>query len=87
MLAGQFPDSVKDGNDAVEKLGAEETGVCSTTPNHYLSGVCASDYLDDVKNIYANGHGRGASQASTASTSCSRLPGPVVHSNWYAQLR
>ena len=27
-----------------------------------LSGVyCASDYLDDVKNIYANGHGRGAS--------------------------
>tara|TARA_R100000995_G_scaffold18469_2_gene7582 strand:- start:5218 stop:6960 length:1743 start_codon:yes stop_codon:yes gene_type:complete len=59
----KFPDSVKDGNDAVEKLGAEETKWLFDNPEPVpLSGVyCASDYLDDVKNIYANGHGRGAS--------------------------
>lgn len=59
----KFPDSVKDGNDAVEKLGAEETKRLFDNPEPVpLSGVyCASDYLDDVKNIYANGHGRGAS--------------------------
>ena len=59
----KFPDSVKDGNEAVEKLGAEETKRLFDNPEPVpLSGVyCASDYLDDVKNIYANGHGRGAS--------------------------
>ena len=59
----KFPDSVKDGNDAVEKLGAEETKWLFDNPEPVpLSGVySASDYLDDVKNIYANGHGRGAS--------------------------
>ncbi len=59
----KFPDSVKDGNDAVEKLGAEETKRLFENPEPVpLSGVySASDYLDDVKNIYANGHGRGAS--------------------------
>jgi twinkle protein len=59
----KFPDSVKDGNDAVEKLGAEETKRLFDNPEPVpLSGVySASDYLDDVKNIYANGHGRGAS--------------------------
>ena len=59
----KFPESVKDGNDAVEKLGAEETKRLFDNPEPVpLSGVyCASDYLDDVKNIYANGHGRGAS--------------------------
>jgi twinkle protein len=59
----KFPESVKDGNEAVEKLGAEETKRLFDNPEPVpLSGVyCASDYLDDVKNIYANGHGRGAS--------------------------
>ena len=59
----KFPESVKDGNDAVEKLGAEETKRLFDNPEPVpLSGVySASDYLDDVKNIYANGHGRGAS--------------------------
>ena len=59
----KFPESVKDGNDAVNKLGAEETKRLFDNPEPVpLSGVyCASDYLDDVKNIYANGHGRGAS--------------------------
>ena len=59
----KFPESVKDGNDAVEKLGAEETRRLFENPEPVpLSGVySASDYLDDVKNIYANGHGRGAS--------------------------
>ena len=43
----KFPDSVKDGNDAVEKLGAEETKRLFDNPEPVpLSGVyCASTTL------------------------------------------
>ena len=59
----KFPDGTKDANDALEKLGATETRRLIDNPEPVpLSGVYgASDYLDQVKNIYQNGHGKGAS--------------------------
>jgi len=59
----KFPEEIKDGNDAVQRLGAEETQNLFDNPEPVpLSGVYgAVDYFDDVREIYANGHGRGAS--------------------------
>jgi len=59
----KFPDNAKDANDAVDKLGADETRRIFDNPEPIpLSGVYgASEYLDAVKDIYQNGHGRGAS--------------------------
>jgi twinkle protein len=59
----KFPEGTKDANDAVDKLGAEETRRLFDNPEPVpLSGVYgASEYLNDIKDIYANGHGRGAS--------------------------
>lgn len=59
----KFPDGAKDANDAVDKLGADETRRIFDNPEPIpLSGVYgASEYLDAVKDIYQNGHGRGAS--------------------------
>ena len=59
----KFPEQIKDGNDAVQWLGAEETQNLFENPEPVpLSGVySAADYTDAVKEIYANGHGRGAS--------------------------
>ena len=59
----KFPEEIKDGNDAVRRLGAEETQNLFDNPEPVpLSGVYgAVDYFDDVREIYANGHGRGAS--------------------------
>jgi twinkle protein len=59
----KFPEGKKDENDAVDKLGAEETRRLFDNPEPVpLSGVYgASEYLNDIKDIYANGHGRGAS--------------------------
>lgn len=58
-----FPDGIKDGNDAVRELGADETKEIFAKPTPVpLSGVYgASDYRDSVKEIYTSGHGRGAS--------------------------
>ena len=59
----KFPEGTKDANDAVDKLGADETRRLFDNPEPVpLSGVYgASEYLNDIKDIYANGHGRGAS--------------------------
>lgn len=59
----KFPEGTKDANDAVDKLGADETRRIFDNPEPVpLSGVYgASEYLNDIKDIYANGHGRGAS--------------------------
>jgi len=59
----KFPEGTKDANDAVDKLGADETRRLFANPEPVpLSGVYgASEYLNDIKDIYANGHGRGAS--------------------------
>jgi twinkle protein len=59
----KFPEGAKDANDAVNKLGADETRRIFDNPEPVpLSGVYgASEYLDAVKDIYQNGHGRGAS--------------------------
>ena len=59
----KFPEGTKDANDAVDKLGADETRRIFDSPEPVpLSGVYgASEYLNDIKDIYANGHGRGAS--------------------------
>tara|TARA_B100000927_G_scaffold114506_4_gene92658 strand:- start:1467 stop:3215 length:1749 start_codon:yes stop_codon:yes gene_type:complete len=59
----KFPKGAKDANDAVDKLGAEETRRIFDNPEPIpLSGVYAvSEYMDAVKDIYQNGHGRGAS--------------------------
>jgi twinkle protein len=59
----KFPEGTKDANDAVDKLGADETRRLFDNPEPVpLSGVYgASEYLSDIKDIYANGHGRGAS--------------------------
>ncbi len=59
----QFPDEIKDGNDAVRELGKDQTHDLFENPEPVpLSGVYgASDYLDSIREIYANGHGRGAS--------------------------
>jgi len=59
----KFPEGTKDANDAVDKLGADETRRIFDNPEPVpLSGVYgASEYLSDIKDIYANGHGRGAS--------------------------
>jgi twinkle protein len=59
----KFPEEIKDGNDAVRRLGAEETQNLFDNPEPVpLSGVYgAVDYFDAVREIYANGHGRGAS--------------------------
>tara|TARA_R110001583_G_scaffold21993_11_gene82986 strand:+ start:351 stop:2090 length:1740 start_codon:yes stop_codon:yes gene_type:complete len=64
----KFPEEIKDGNDAVQRLGAEETQNLFDNPEPVpLSGVYgAVDYFDDVKEIYANGHGRGASTGMPA---------------------
>ena len=59
----KFPEEIKDGNDAVQRLGPDETHNLFDNPEPVpLSGVYgAVDYFDDVREIYANGHGRGAS--------------------------
>ena len=64
----KFPEEIKDGNDAVQRLGAEETQNLFDNPEPVpLSGVYgAVDYFDDVREIYANGHGRGASTGMPA---------------------
>lgn len=64
----KFPEEIKDGNDAVQRLGAEETQNLFDNPEPVpLSGVYgAVDYFEDVKEIYANGHGRGASTGMPA---------------------
>lgn len=64
----KFPEEIKDGNDAVQRLGAEETQNLFDNPEPVpLSGVYgAVDYFEDVREIYANGHGRGASTGMPA---------------------
>lgn len=59
----KFPEDIKDGNDAVRELGEGETHSLFDNPEPVpLSGVYgASDYLDSIREIYSNGHGRGAS--------------------------
>lgn len=59
----QFPEGIKDGNDCVRELGADQTRKIFEKPVPVpLSGVYgAEDYRDSVKEIYQNGHGRGAS--------------------------
>ena len=58
-----FPESIKDANDAVARLGEAETKrIFSEAQPVPLSGVyAANDYMEQVKDIYANGHGRGVS--------------------------
>ena len=64
----KFPEEIKDGNDAVQILGPDETHNLFDNPEPVpLSGVYgAVDYFDDVREIYANGHGRGASTGMPA---------------------
>jgi len=64
----KFPEEIKDGNDAVQRLGPDETHNLFDNPEPVpLSGVYgAVDYFDDVREIYANGHGRGASTGMPA---------------------
>jgi len=59
----KFPEQVKDGNDAVRDLGADETKRLFANPEPVpLSGVYgAADYANEVREIYTNGHGKGAS--------------------------
>ena len=59
----EFPEDIKDGNDAVRSLGAEQTRAIFAKPTPVpLSGVySAESYRDTVKEIYLKGHGRGTS--------------------------
>lgn len=63
-----FPDGVKDANDAIRELGAEQTKQLFAKPTPVpLSGVYgADDYRESVKEIYTSGHGRGASTGFAA---------------------
>lgn len=59
----QFPEAVKDANDAVRSLGVEQTRAIFAKPIPVpLSGVYgAESYRETVKEIYDKGHGRGTS--------------------------
>lgn len=59
----QFPETVKDANDAVRSLGVEQTRAIFAKPTPVpLSGVYgAESYRETVKEIYDKGHGRGTS--------------------------
>jgi len=59
----KFPEGVKDGNDSLRILGDEQTQRLFDSPVPVpLSGVYgAKEYGQSVKDIYSNGHGRGAS--------------------------
>ena len=59
----KFPEGTKDANDAVNKLGGPETRrIFDKAEPLPLDGVYgASSYLDSVKELYKEGHGRGAS--------------------------
>lgn len=59
----KFPEGTKDANDVLDKLGAEQTRKIFYNPEPVpLSGVYgASEYFDQVKEIYEKGHGKGES--------------------------
>jgi twinkle protein len=64
----QFPDAIKDANDAVRSLGADQTRAIFAKPTPVpLSGVYgAESYRETVKEIYSKGHGRGTSTGIAA---------------------
>lgn len=59
----RWPDKIKDANDSVRDLGAEKTKkIISSAEPMPLAGVYgANEYIDQIKDIYKNGTGKGAS--------------------------